>query len=169
VLADAVGVPLERSAAALAEFRGVKRRLELIGQVAGVNVFDDFAHHPTAIEVTLHGLRSAGAAGRIIAVIEPRSNTMRLGAHRERLPACTRDADRVMWYQPAGVDWDLDAVARASATPAQVYRSTEDIIRALVADVRSGDQVVIMSNGGFEGIHRRLVSALESGALAHAG
>lgn len=125
-----------------------------------MRVYDDFAHHPTAIEVTLHGLRAGTPRGRILAVIEPRSNTMRLGVHRERLAACTDAADEVLWYQPVGVDWDLDAVARESCKPARVFRSTADIIVTLVSELRAGDCVVIMSNGGFETIHRRLVDAL---------
>lgn len=168
-LAETVGIPLERSAAALRDFRGVKRRLELLGCIAGVSVYDDFAHHPTAIEVTLQGLRAAKAGGRIIAVIEPRSNTMRLGVHRERLSGCTRDADQVLWFQPPGVDWDLESVASASATPSRVYQSTDAIIGTLVAELQPGDQVVIMSNGGFEGIHRRLMLALECAAASCAG
>jgi len=167
-LAETVGVALERSAAALRDFSGVKRRLELLGCIDGVRVYDDFAHHPTAIEVTLQGLRAAKAGGRIVAVIEPRSNTMRLGAHRERLPGCTRDADQVLWFQPPGVDWDLESVARASATPSRVYQSTDAIIGALVEELRPGDQVVIMSNGGFEGIHRRLLQALAGEAKSRA-
>ncbi|MCG3170498.1 MAG: UDP-N-acetylmuramate--L-alanyl-gamma-D-glutamyl-meso-2,6-diaminoheptandioate ligase [Pseudomonadales bacterium] len=165
-LAHTVGVPLAHSAAALAKFKGVKRRMELVAEVRGVRVYDDFAHHPTAIELTLQGLRAAGAAGRIVAVIELRSNTMRLGVHRERLAACTLAADAVLWYQPSGVDWDLDAVARASTTPARVFRSTADIVATLVTELGAGDRVVIMSNGGFEGIHRRLVEALAAAASA---
>ena len=159
-LAHTVGVSLARSAAALRTFKGVKRRMELVAEVCGVRVYDDFAHHPTAIEVTLHGLRAGTPHGRIFAVIEPRSNTMRLGVHRERLAACTDAADEVLWYQPAGVDWDLDAVTRESCKPACVFRSTADIIVMLVSKLRAGDCVVIMSNGGFEAIHRRLVDAL---------
>ena len=102
-------------------------------------------------------------------MIEPRSNTMRLGAHRERLPECTRDADQVLWYQPPGVDWDLESVARESATPSRVFQSTDAIIGALVAELQPGDQVVIMSNGGFEGVHRRLLQALESAVPSRAG
>jgi UDP-N-acetylmuramate: L-alanyl-gamma-D-glutamyl-meso-diaminopimelate ligase len=168
-LAESVGIPLERSADALRNFGGVKRRLELLGCIGGVSIYDDFAHHPTAIEATLQGLRAAAAGGRIVAVIEPRSNTMRLGVHRERLPGCTRDADLVLWFQPHGVDWDIESVARASATPSRVYQSTAVIVDALVEELRPGDQVVIMSNGGFEGIHRRLLLALESPVAARAG
>jgi len=164
--ARVLDVPLPVIADALSRFSGVKRRLEKLAEIGGVSVFDDFAHHPTAIETTLAGMRAAGAEGRIIAVIEPRSNTMRLGAHRERLPHCTRDADRVLWFQPVGVDWDLESVAAASQAESVVYRSTAEIIAALVSDARAGDRIVIMSNGGFEGIHARLVAALESAVQA---
>lgn len=165
-LAATVGVPLESSAAALGSFRGVKRRLELLAEVRGVRVYDDFAHHPTAIETTLQGLRSGRPRGRLVAVIEPRSNTMRLGVHRDRLAASTRDADAVLWYQPADVDWDLETVAHRSSVPARVFRSTAEIIATLAAELVPGDQVVVMSNGGFEGIHRRLITALATEAAA---
>jgi UDP-N-acetylmuramate: L-alanyl-gamma-D-glutamyl-meso-diaminopimelate ligase len=155
-----LGVPPERAAVALHRFRGVKRRLEVIGRVAGVTVYDDFAHHPTAIAATLEGLRAALGDGRIIAVIEPRSNTMRMGKHRERLADCTRAADRVYWYQPPNVAWDMGEVAGRSVVPAQVCGTTADLIRQLVEERRPGDRIVIMSNGGFEGIHRRLLAAL---------
>lgn len=160
-LAHEIGVPLAGSARALADFRGVKRRLELVAQLRGIRIYDDFAHHPTAIETTLQGMRAAtGSNGRIIAVIEPRSNTMRLGVHRERLASCTYAADEVLWYQPAGVDWNLDEIVGASPTRARVFRSTADIIDALVAELADGDRIIIMSNGGFENIHRRLAAAL---------
>jgi UDP-N-acetylmuramate: L-alanyl-gamma-D-glutamyl-meso-diaminopimelate ligase len=161
-----LGVPPERAAVALHRFHGVKRRLEVVGSVAGVIVYDDFAHHPTAIAATLEGLRAALAKGRIIAVIEPRSNTMRMGAHRERLADCARAADRVFWYQPPNVAWDMGEVAQRSVVPAQVCDSTAELIRQLVDDRQPGDRIVVMSNGGFEGIHRRLLEAL---AAAEAG
>jgi UDP-N-acetylmuramate: L-alanyl-gamma-D-glutamyl-meso-diaminopimelate ligase len=99
----------------LLSFEGVARRQELKGEVNGVKVVDDFAHHPTAIATTLEGLRQSGSGGRLFTVIEPRSNTMRLGAHRERLPDCVGAADRVLWFQPSGMDWDMEAVAAASS------------------------------------------------------
>ena len=157
----ALGVDADAACAALGRFAGVKRRMELVGRAADMTVYDDFAHHPTAIETTLAGLRAAGSGGRILAIIEPRSNTMRLGAHRARLPRCTRDADRVFWYQPPGVDWDMAAVAAASSAESSVHDSTESIVRAVVDGRRHGDCVVIMSNGGFEGIHARLLRALQ--------
>ena len=159
-----VGVSLELAATALSGFAGVKRRMELVGSPRGVLLFDDFAHHPTAIATTLEGLRESGSGGRLFAVIEPRSNTMRLGGHRERLPDCVAAADRVLWFQPSGVDWDMEAVAAASSVEASVHSSVDDIIDTLVRHCVSGDRVVVMSNGGFQGIHRRLLAALEGGA-----
>jgi UDP-N-acetylmuramate: L-alanyl-gamma-D-glutamyl-meso-diaminopimelate ligase len=156
-----LGVSGEQVAQALRGFPGVKRRLEVVGVVGSLTVYDDFAHHPTAIATTLQGLRAGGLAGRIVAVIEPRSNTMRLGAHRASLPGSVAPADRVYWFQPAGVDWDMEAVAAACAVPATVHATTEEIVRQLVADRRPGDRIIVMSNGGFEGIHARIVRALQ--------
>jgi UDP-N-acetylmuramate: L-alanyl-gamma-D-glutamyl-meso-diaminopimelate ligase len=156
-----VGAGLDVAAEALSGFAGVKRRMELVGIRNGIAVFDDFAHHPTAIATTLEGVRAAGGTGRVIAVIEPRSNTMRLGAHRTRLPECVGAADRVLWFQPPGMDWDMEAVAAQSRVASAVHTSVEGIIQSLVADCVSGDRIVVMSNGGFQGIHRRLLDALE--------
>ena len=156
-----VGVTLADGAAALNAFSGVKRRMELVGEVDGVQVFDDFAHHPTAIALTLEGLRKrVGPQARIIAVIEPRSNTMRMGRHREQLAASTAAASEVVWYQPPGMDWSLAPVAEAGPVPARVASDLEALITEL-ADTRGPAHIVIMSNGGFGGIHRRLVSALQ--------
>ena len=155
-----LGVGLDTAADALSGFAGVKRRMELVGERNGIAVFDDFAHHPTAIATTLEGVRASGVDGRVVAVIEPRSNTMRLGSHRERLPGCTRAADRVLWFQPPGMDWDMESVASASAAESSVHGSVDDIISTLVRYCAPGDRIVIMSNGGFQGIHRRVLAAL---------
>jgi UDP-N-acetylmuramate: L-alanyl-gamma-D-glutamyl-meso-diaminopimelate ligase len=159
--ASRLGIPCAVAARALSGFAGVRRRMECLGTVAGVTVYDDFAHHPTAIATTLEGLRRTNAGGRIIAVIEPRSNTMRLGAHRARLPGATQDADLVLWFQPQGVDWDMQSVAANSAVPSSVHSSTQEIIETLVTGRQDGDRIVIMSNGGFETIHQRLLQALD--------
>jgi UDP-N-acetylmuramate: L-alanyl-gamma-D-glutamyl-meso-diaminopimelate ligase len=157
------GVTPAQGVAALNAFEGAKRRMELVGDVGGVKVYDDFAHHPTAISTTLEGLRrNVGPDVRIRAVIEPRSNTMRLGVHKPKLAPSTAAATDVVWYQPPGLNWQLDDVLAASPVPARVVQSIDAIIADLVADARPGDQVVIMSNGGFGGIHAKLVSALQA-------
>jgi len=156
-----VGVIPAQAIEALCQFEGVKRRMEQLGEVAGVTLYDDFAHHPTAIETTLDGLRKRVGKARIFAIIEPRSNTMRLGVYKDKLAAVCADADQVLWFQPPGVDWDLQSVAEASPVPAQVFQSTDDIIEKICAESAASDHVVIMSNGGFEGVHQRLLAALE--------
>ena len=155
-----VGVAPAVAASAVAAFRGVKRRLELLGTVDDVAVYDDFAHHPTAIATTLQGLRARTASGRLIALIEPRSNTMRLGEHREQLAPATEDADLVYWFQPPGMDWSLDAVVKGSPVPARLVGDLDELARTVAAEVRPGDQVVIMSNGSFGGIHQKLLTQL---------
>lgn len=157
-----VGVPLAEGAAALRDFQGVKRRMELSGEARGVRVYDDFAHHPTAIETTLDGLRRKVGREQIIAVIEPRSNTMRMGAHRAHLAASTALADQVIWYQPAGLDWSLDDLVAASPVPAQVAHSIDAIIEQVCEQAKAGTHVVVMSNGGFGGIHGKLLAALSN-------
>jgi UDP-N-acetylmuramate: L-alanyl-gamma-D-glutamyl-meso-diaminopimelate ligase len=164
ISAEHCGVAPEVACKALSEFPGVKRRMEVVGEVRGITVFDDFAHHPTAIQTTLAGLRKkVGAKNgtqKIIAVIEPRSNTMRLGAHKENLAPSVADADLVLWYQPEGLNWDLGPVVAESPVPALVLNTIEAIIEKVLKETASGDQVVIMSNGGFGGIHQKLVKAL---------
>jgi len=159
-----VGVPLAVSAEAMAAFRGVKRRLELLGTVAGIEVYDDFAHHPTAIATTLEGMRARGGEGRLIALIEPRSNTMRMGEHRARLAASTAAADTVFWYQPEGLDWSLQSVIDESPVPATLLGEIDALVAAASAAARPGDRLVVMSNGGFGGIHGKLLAALEHSA-----
>ena len=159
-----VGVPLAVTADALPAFAGVKRRLELLGEVAGVSVYDDFAHHPTAIASTLAGLRAGSHEGRLIALVEPRSNTMRMGEHRGRLAPATADADAVYWYQPEGMDWSLELVVAESPVPASLCRDIDTLVERVVDDARPGDIVVVMSNGGFGGIHGKLLERLEARA-----
>lgn len=160
--AQHVGVLPPVAAEALCEFRGVKRRLELLGTVAGVSVYDDFAHHPTAIATTLQGLRARGSQGRLVALIEPRSNTMRMGDHRGRLASATAGADKVYWFQPRGMEWSLQDIVDDSEVAAELASDIDELVAAVAADARAGDQVVIMSNGGFGGIHARLLAALEA-------
>ncbi|GEK72252.1 MULTISPECIES: UDP-N-acetylmuramate:L-alanyl-gamma-D-glutamyl-meso-diaminopimelate ligase [Halomonas] len=164
--AHACGVSLADGAEALARFATPRRRQELRGEVAGIQVIDDFAHHPTAIAATLGGLRASARQGRLLAVIEPRSNTMRLGTLRERLAGSVADADAAYWYQPAGLDWTLAPVVEASGRPGGVFDDLDGLVAALVAEARPGDRLVVMSNGGFGGIHEKLLAALE---VAHGG
>lgn len=171
---DHAGLDVADAVSALGEFRGVRRRLELLGSPRGVRVYDDFAHHPTAIRTTLEGLRNARTGGqggqggknkgRTLALIEPRSNTMRMGQHRKALADSVALADRVYWYQPRGLDWSLEAVAAASAAPAIVLDDLDKLIATVCAEASEGDDVVVMSNGSFGGVHARLVAALEESA-----
>ncbi|WP_444934050.1 UDP-N-acetylmuramate:L-alanyl-gamma-D-glutamyl-meso-diaminopimelate ligase [Microbulbifer sp. JTAC008] len=156
-----VGVTPDLSAAALARFQGVKRRMECLGEVAGIRVYDDFAHHPTAIESTLNGLRAKVGEDKIIALIEPRSNTMRMGVHQGKLADSCSGADMVLWYQPEGVNWSLEDVAHHSSVPAKTIDSIEDGVESVLQLADSGSHIVVMSNGGFGGIHQRLIGALE--------
>ncbi|WP_150303030.1 UDP-N-acetylmuramate:L-alanyl-gamma-D-glutamyl-meso-diaminopimelate ligase [Pseudomonas saliphila] len=155
-----VGVTPQQAIASLAEFRSAKRRMEKLLEVNDIVLYDDFAHHPTAIATTLAGLRAQIGDAQLIAVIEPRSNTMRLGSHMAALPASVSQASEVIWYQPEGLDWSLDAVVEESPVPAQVETSIERIIDKIVTNARPGARVVVMSNGGFAGIHQRLATAL---------
>ena len=159
-----VGIEPADAIAALNEFKGIKRRLEHLGIRAGVDVFDDFAHHPTAIATTLEGVRARvalkGESQRVIAVIEPRSNTMRMGCHQSHLAQCTEQADQVFWYQPQGLDWSLEPIVEQSAVPARLVRDINQLVSSIVEESQTGDQVIIMSNGGFGGIHQKLLDAL---------
>ena len=159
-----VGVPVSQAAQALADFQNVKRRMELRGTVNGIAVYDDFAHHPTALRTTLDGLRrSLGADARILAVFEPRSNTMKLGAMKSQLPWALENAD-LAFCHTAGLDWDAaEALAPLGVGPGQRAQTAPDI-DTLVSQVQQaakpGDHIVCMSNGGFGGVHDRLLRAL---------
>jgi UDP-N-acetylmuramate: L-alanyl-gamma-D-glutamyl-meso-diaminopimelate ligase len=155
------GVPSAHGIAALSQFRGVKRRMEQRATVNGIAVYDDFAHHPTAIATTLAGLRHRVGTARIIALLEPRSNTMRMGVHREQLAPSLAEADAVFLYNPADLQWDLSAVAAAVGTKAQLAKNIEELVAAVTALARPGDHVLIMSNGAFGGIHDKLMEALK--------
>ncbi len=154
------GVPPALGIAALAEFRNVKRRMELLGEVRGVRVFDDFAHHPTAIGTTLEGLRRHVGGRRILAVLEPRSNTMRMGVHKDTLAGSLDLADEVWVFAPDSLEWDAAGVLAGLGRRLHVCGSTQEIVDSVVATAGDGDQVLVMSNGGFEGIHQRLLDAL---------
>ncbi len=157
-----VGVTPAQGIASLGGFRNAKRRMEKLAEINGISVYDDFAHHPTAIATTLAGIRAQIGDAPLIAVIEPRSNTMRLGSHMAALPASVCDASQVFWYQPAGLDWSLESVVADSPVPAQVASDLDAIVEQVVAAATPQTRVVVMSNGGFGGIHQRLIQALEA-------
>ena len=156
-----VGVVPALGIAALSAFMNVKRRMEKVAEVRGVTIYDDFAHHPTAIATTLDGLRKRIGGAQLIAIIEPRSNSMKLGAHRDGLPESVVQADHVFWYAPANLGWDLAATVASSTVPTTVCDSLEQIIAAVTALATPGTQIVVMSNGGFGGLHSKLAEALQ--------
>jgi UDP-N-acetylmuramate: L-alanyl-gamma-D-glutamyl-meso-diaminopimelate ligase len=153
------GVPVAVGLKALESFRGIKRRLEVRGTVRGVTVIDDFAHHPTAIRVTLEGLRQRVGSSRILAVLEPRSNTMKLGAMKAQLPDSLADADATYCYA-RNLGWDAAEALAPLGAKARSFDDLEQMVAALAADAREGDQILVMSNGGFGGVHDKLLAAL---------
>lgn len=155
------GVPTGIAISALARFKNVKRRMELRGEVAGVRVYDDFAHHPTAIETTLDGLRKQVGAARIIALLEPRSNTMKRDIHSQRLAGSLEAADHVLLFAPGDLEWDAEAVMAPLGERAEIFRDTQRMINRVIEIAKPGDHILIMSNGGFEAIHQRLLDALQ--------
>jgi UDP-N-acetylmuramate: L-alanyl-gamma-D-glutamyl-meso-diaminopimelate ligase len=161
IAAEHAGVSVAESIAALNAFGGVKRRMEVRGVVNGVTVYDDFAHHPTAITTTLQGLRRKVGNARIIAVLEPRSNTMKLGTHREPLKQSLHGAEQIWLYQGPDVKWDVGALANELGSHARVHTQIEQMVDDLAAEAKSGDHVLIMSNGGFGGIHAKLLAKLK--------
>ncbi len=156
------GVPAETALQALATFGGVKRRLEVSGSARGITVYDDFAHHPTAIAATLEALKARVAPHRVLAVLEPRSNTMRQGVHRKTLGPSLALADAAYIYAPPDIGWDVAAAVARPDHHAKVYASHEALIAGLVAEARPGDHILVMSNGGFAGLHGRLLAALKA-------
>jgi UDP-N-acetylmuramate: L-alanyl-gamma-D-glutamyl-meso-diaminopimelate ligase len=157
-----VGVPVEQSLEALRHFKGVRRRMEVSGEVNGITVYDDFAHHPTAITETLQGLRAAAGTARIWAVLEPRSNTMRMGVHKQQIAASLECADRVIMYQPEGLDWDMQPVMDGIGERGLLCHNIDDIVQLLAERATSGDHILVMSNGAFGGIHRKILERLAS-------
>ncbi|GEA07397.1 UDP-N-acetylmuramate--L-alanyl-gamma-D-glutamyl-m eso-2,6-diaminoheptandioate ligase [Alteromonas sp. KUL42] len=156
------GVTLNDAIEALSYFKNVKRRMEIKGTVNNVTVYDDFAHHPTAIATTLDGLRNRVGGARIIAVLEPRSNTMKMGIHKDTLAQSWQNADMTLLYEPEGMDWSLSETASLSTTPTTCFNSVEAIVKELAHVAQPGDHILVMSNGGFEGIHSRILTALEA-------
>jgi UDP-N-acetylmuramate: L-alanyl-gamma-D-glutamyl-meso-diaminopimelate ligase len=160
-----VGIAPAAAIDALNAFRGVKRRMELAGVAGGVTVYDDFAHHPTAIRTTLEGLRRKVGGARILAVVEPRSNTMKLGLMKDDLAPSLAAADMVFCYT-AGLGWDAAAALAPLGPRARPLGDLDALVAAIVRESRPGDHVVVMSNGGFGGIHAKLLAALGARAAA---
>lgn len=156
-----VGVPPQQALDSMVRFQGIKRRMEVRGTVNGVTVYDDFAHHPTAIALTLQGLRQRERQGRILAVLEPRSNTMKLGVMAARLPESLESADAVFCYA-RGLNWDVAQALSPLGEKARTYAEIEALVAAVVQAAEPGDHVLVMSNGGFEGVHQRILSALQA-------
>jgi UDP-N-acetylmuramate: L-alanyl-gamma-D-glutamyl-meso-diaminopimelate ligase len=163
-----VGISVEVAIAALAQFKNVKRRMEIRGVVNGVTVYDDFAHHPTAITTTVAGLRSKVGKARILAVLEPRSNTMKLGVMKNALPASLESADLVFCYG-ANLGWDATEALAPIQHKATVYVDLDRMVAAIVGVAKSGDYVLAMSNGGFGGVHQKILDALKSSAELNVG
>jgi UDP-N-acetylmuramate: L-alanyl-gamma-D-glutamyl-meso-diaminopimelate ligase len=162
-----VGVAPEAAAAALSQFENVARRLELRGEAQGVRVYDDFAHHPTAIRTTVEGLRRKVGPARILAIFEPRSNTMKLGTMKAQLPWSLEEAD-LSFCHAGGLTWDAREALAPMGAQARVCDTIDECVTAVVDAARPGDHVLCMSNGGFGGIHAKLLAALaeRGGALA---
>jgi UDP-N-acetylmuramate: L-alanyl-gamma-D-glutamyl-meso-diaminopimelate ligase len=159
VAAKHIGILPKDAIAALGQFKNVKRRMEVIASINGVTVYDDFAHHPTAIQTTLDGLRKQVGQERIIAIVEPRSNTMRLGVHTQTLAESLDNADLAIIYQPEALGWDLSELKRYAGN-IEICSSLDDIISKLKFEARYGGHFVLMSNGSFGGIYQRLQDAL---------
>ncbi len=153
------GVAPAASLEALSRFGGIRRRLEVRGQTRGVTVYDDFAHHPTAIAATVAGLRQREPAGRILAVLEPRSNTMKLGVMKAQLPGSLEEAERTFCYA-AHLGWDAAAALAPLGERARVFEDLDALVAAVAASARAGDRVLVMSNGAFGGVHEKLLRAL---------
>ena len=157
-----VGVPAELSVESLSGFKGIKRRMEVRGVVNNITVYDDFAHHPTAIKLTLDGLRKNVGKKKIIAILEPRSNTMKMGVHKDTLADSLTLADQVYLYQADNLGWDIQAELKNNTYSMHVFSSTQAIIDKVLAEVNADDHIIIMSNGGFEDIHQRILDALKN-------
>jgi UDP-N-acetylmuramate: L-alanyl-gamma-D-glutamyl-meso-diaminopimelate ligase len=156
------GVDVPQALAALPKFKGIARRMQLRGEVHGIRVYDDFAHHPTAIATTIDGLRRRAGAARILAVLEPRSHTMRMGVHQHTLAPALAGADEVWLYSPADIGWDTSAVLGALAGRGHASGDVDALAREVASAARPGDQVLIMSNGGFGGLHGKLLAELQA-------
>ena len=153
-----VGIAIDHSIDALGEFISPKRRMELKADINNIKVYDDFAHHPTAIKTTLAGLRAKVGDEKIIAILEPRSNTMKMGVHQYTLLDSLRDADDVLLFEPENLNWSLKE--QADKAGMQCFSSTQTIIDTVLENIEPNQHILIMSNGGFNGLHQHLVDGL---------
>ncbi len=156
-----VGVSSDVAITALSEFKNVKRRMEIYGVANGITIYDDFAHHPTAITTTVEGLRAKVGKARILAVLEPRSNTMKLGVMKNALPASLAEADKVFCYG-ANLGWDAAEALMPIKEKASVHDDLMRLVEAVAAEARPGDHILVMSNGGFGGVHQKLLARLQA-------
>ena len=161
IAARHAGVAIDTALDAMSRYGGVKRRQEIIAEINGVRIIDDFAHHPTAIELTLNALKGT-TKGRLIAVLDIRSNTMKMGIHSDQLAASLAAADLVLLCENPDLPWDLAKITASASTLVEVKKDSQQIIEFLSHTIHQGDQIVIMSNGGFENIHQRLIDALQN-------
>ncbi len=157
-----VGVTTQVAIDSLRDFVNVKRRMEIKGEVANITIYDDFAHHPTAIKTTVEGLKAKVGVQRILAILEPRSNTMKLGIHKDQLTDSWAKADEVFIFEPASLSWSIDDVTRDSIAPVHTYQDVDKLVDAVIKEAQPSDHILVMSNGGFAGIHGKLLSALSN-------
>lgn len=161
-----VGVPIPIALEALAQFVNVKRRMEIKAVVNDITVYDDFAHHPTAIKTTLKGLRAKVGTQRILAVLEPRSNTMKLGVHKDTLARSWSAADQIFIFEPSHLNWSMNELLAQSDITALLYKDLDKLVKSIVTYAKPGDHIVVMSNGSFGGIHRLLLEQLAATPVA---
>jgi len=160
VAANNIGISVDSACEALSKFKSVKRRLECIFEVDGIRIFDDFAHHPTAIRKSIQALSSTLDEGRIIAIMEPRSNTMRMGVHSEVLSDAFLDADLVYFFQPNDLNWNIKEHVSQLGDRCQIFKDVDKIAEHVCSNIRTNDQIIIMSNGAFGGIHKKIAERL---------
>ena len=165
--AQHVGVSVDTSLQALAQFSGVKRRLEHKGTFNQVSVYDDFAHHPTEIAATISAFKAQSLQGRVVTIFEPRSNTMRLGAHTDVLADAFEEADKVVMFKPNDIQWSIQEVADQMRPACNVFQTVDEIIADILDDMKQDDKILILSNGGFDGLSAKLISQLSNISALH--
>ena len=159
--ANHIGIEPELACKALCSFLGVKRRMEKIFEVDGITIYDDFAHHPTAISATLEGARSNVGTEKIVAIIEPRSNTMKIGIHKNEIIEAIKLADEVLWYEPEEVSWSIQDTSDQSATKIHIFDDIDQLILRTLKSISGSTHIIIMSNGSFQGFHIKLIDEIK--------